>query len=434
MKAQYTSNTAQYVETLPAPAPETLDDPEEVLSILFNPRLRGPLYPYYSRLRELDPVYRTHNEALCRGQPCWVLTSYRSGYEAFTHRQMTSDSRTLQAYDSGEGGKQWMAMMKRVLLFLEQTDHVRVRKMVATTFMRRKVEEFRPFVVETIEHLLARMEERGHADIVSDFANPLPITMIFRIFGMPIEDLHLIETWMSDFARRGELGKVSPEVERGGEAAARGFTDYFLSHVADRRKHPRDDVITTFVQARDDEGKGLTDEELVAMCVLIFMAGHESTSNMIAFNTLSLLRNPDQLDLLKRQPALIEDGIDELIRYDASVHVAQRVGINDVTLCGREVPAGEPCLIMQGAANHDPEQYDSPERLDLTREKVQHLVFGLGSHSCLGNQLAKLELRLAIPALVDRFPGIRLAVPFSEVKSCNTGLLLRHLRDLPVAW
>jgi len=164
------------------------------------------------------------------------------------------------------------------------------------------------------------------------------------------------------------------------------------------------------------------------------MAGHESTSNMIAFNVFSLLRNPEQLTLLQQQPSLIQDGIDELIRYDASVHVAQRVGLEDVVVAGRAIPAGEPCLIMQGAANYDPDQYEEPERLDLMRRKVQHLVFGLGSHSCLGNQLAKMELRMAIPALVTRFPGIRLSVPESDVRSRNTGLLLRHLKDLPVTW
>ncbi|AZI35415.1 putative cytochrome P450 [Caenibius tardaugens NBRC 16725] len=434
MTGQYGATTAQYVTSLPAPAAETLTDPEEVLSILLEPTLRGNLYPYYNRLRELDPVYRTHHPALHGGRPCWVLTSYRAGYEAFTHRLMTSDSRTVQAYDTGENGQRFLGIMRRVLLFLEPVDHARVRKMVATTFMRRKVEEFRPYIAETIEYLLSRMEERGQADIVSDYANPLPITMIFRIFGMPLEDLPLIESWMKNFARRGELGRISPEVERGGEEASKGFTEYFRKHITDRRKNPRDDVITTFVQARDADGKALTDDELIAMCVLIFMAGHESTSNMIAFNTFSLLRNRDQLRLLQRQPELIEDGIDELIRYDASVHVAQRVGLEDVTVDGRDIPAGEPCVIMQGAANHDPAQYDTPERLDLTRTKVQHLVFGLGSHSCLGNQLAKLELRMAIPALIERFPDIQLAVPESEVRSCNTGLLLRHLKDLPVTW
>ncbi len=434
MNHQYRSSTAHYVESVPAPAAETLHDPEEVLSILFDPIRRGPLYPYYNRLRELDPVYNTRHEALHGGRPCWVLTSYRAGYEAFTHPSMTSDGRTVMAYDSGEGGKRFLNIMKRVLLFLEPTDHARVRKMVSKTFMRRNVEEFRPFVAETIDYLLDNMEREGCADIVSDYANPLPITMIFRIFGMPLEDLPLIERWMKDFARRGELGKISPEVEHGGEEAAKGFSDYFRKQIADRRARPRDDVISTFVQARDDDGNHLTDDELIAMCVLIFMAGHESTSNMIAFNTFSLLRNPDQLRLLQGNPGIIEDGIDELIRYDASVHVAQRVGLKDVVVAGREIPAGEPCLIMQGAANHDPEQYDRPDRLDLTRGKVQHLVFGLGSHSCLGNQLAKLELRLAIPALVQRFPGIYLTVPQSDVRSCNTGLLLRHLKDLPVSW
>lgn len=433
MNAQYLSTTAQYVTTVPAPPAESLNDPEEVLSILLDPTRRGPLYPYYNRLRELDPIYRTHHPAL-GGKPSWVLTSYRAGYEAFTHPRMTSDSRTLQAYDTGSGGKEFLGILRRVLLFLEQTDHARVRKMVATTFMRRNVEEFRPYIAETIDYLLDRMEAKGQADIVSEYANPLPITMIFRIFGMPMEDLPLIEAWMHGFARRGELGKMSPEVERDGEEASKGFADYFRRHIVDRRKNPRDDVITTFVQAKDDEGKHLTDEELIAMCVLIFMAGHESTSNMIAFNVFSLLRNPDQLHLLQKQPSLIQDGIDELIRYDASVHVAQRVGLEDVIVAGRAIPAGEPCLIMQGAANYDPEQYEEPERLDLTRRKVQHLVFGLGSHSCLGNQLAKMELRMAIPALIQRFPGIRLAVPESDVRSRNTGLLLRHLKDLPVTW
>lgn len=430
---QYTTSTAQYIITRPAPPAESLNDPEEVLDILLNPELRGPLYPYYARLRELDPVYRTVNPALHHGKPCWVITSYQAGYDILTHRRMTSDNRALQAYEVGDGGKKFVGMMSKFLLFLEQTDHARVRRMVANTFMRRKVEEFRPKIESTINYLLDKAEAKGSMDLVADYANPLPIMMIFLMFGMPLEDLPLLEGWMHGFARRGEVGPVPLEAMKAGEDAVTGFTEYFQKQIDDRRRNPRNDVITTFVQAEDDQGH-LTDEELIAMCVLIFMAGHESTANMLGYNMFSLLRNPDQLKLLQANPELLEDGVDELIRFDSSVHVAHRVGLEDVVINGKTIPADEPCMIVQGAANYDPDQYDHPERLDLTRGKVQHLVFGLGSHSCLGNQLAKLELRMAIPALLSRFPNIKLAVPESEVRTGNTGLLLRHLKALPVTW
>jgi cytochrome P450 len=430
---QYRTSTAQYIITQPAPPAESLNHPEEVLDILLNPERRGPLYPYYARLRELDPVYRTENLALHGGKPCWVITSYQAGYDVLTHLRMTSDNRALQAYEVAEGGKKFVSMMSRFLLFLERTDHARVRRMVANTFMRRKVEEFRPKIQSTIDYLLDKVEPAGRMDIVADYANPLPIMMIFLMFGMPLEDLSLLKGWMEGFARRGEVGPVSLEAEQAGEAAVIGFTDYFQKQIDDRRRNPRDDVITTFVQAKDEKGH-LTDEELIAMCVLIFMAGHESTANMIGYNMFSLLRNPEQLKLLQDNPELIEDGVDELIRFDSSVHVAHRVGFEDVVIQGKTIPANEPCMIVQGAANYDPAQYNHPERLDLSRGKVQHLVFGLGSHSCLGNQLAKLELRMAIPALITRFPNIRLGVPESEVRTGNTGLLLRHLKDLPVIW
>ncbi|MBW2270960.1 MAG: cytochrome P450 [Deltaproteobacteria bacterium] len=417
-----------HVASSGAPAPESLSDPAEVLDIILDPRRRGTLYPYYHRLRELDPV---HGTEVLHGCPGWVLTADADARAVLGNHDMFSDAHNVQIFDTGPGGNLFFEMMKRTLLYVDPPDHDRLRRFLGKRFTPRAVEQWRPRLQKIADELLDRAEDAGKLEVVSEFAYPYPTTLICEWLGVPKDDLPIIHDWLNDFARRGDISGVTPEVERRGEEATRGFTDYFLGHIKDRRKRPGEDLVTVLVQLEDDRGK-LTDDELVAACILLIQGGHETTANMLCLNTLSLLNNPDQLQILRDEPARISAAVDELIRYDSSVHVVQRVGTEDIQLRGKTISAGEVCLILTGATNRDPACYPDPDRLDLDRPDVHHLTFGLGRHVCLGGRLARMELEVALGSLLARFPKLQIAG--DSQPELRDGLFLRGLKSLPVTW
>jgi len=411
-----------------APAPELIDDPAEVLEIILDPRRRGTLYPYYKRLRELDPV---HGTDVLHGRPGWVLTSYEDAHGLLANRDMISDSHNVQIFDTGEGGQQFFELMKRTLLFLDPREHDRLRAFLAGFFTPRVVNGLRPRIQSVVDEILQRVEAAGSMDLVADFAFPIPTRVICEILGVSTEDLPIIYDWLNDFARRGDISGVTPEVERRGEEATLGFTDYFLRHIEERRKRPRDDFISHLVHIEDEHGK-LSDQDLVATFVLLVQAGHETTANMIGLSTLALLRNPDQRRWLQEEPDRIVTCVDELIRYDSSVHVVQRVGSTPVQVRDKTVSPGEVCVILTGATNRDAERFAEPDRLDLERENVPHLTFGLGNHVCLGAQLARAELQIALGMLFARLPDLEYSgVAEPELRD---SLFLRGLKSLELSW
>jgi cytochrome P450 len=250
------------------------------------------------------------------------------------------------------------------------------------------------------------------------------------MLGVPPEDLPRFYDWAHGFARRGDVSDVGEQRIRDGEAATEGFRGYFLDLIADRRKQPRDDLMTALVQLEDDRGP-LDDVDLVASCIILLQAGHETTADLIGLGTLGLLQHRDQLELLQREPARIEDAVEELLRWDSSVQISQRVGPQDLDLDGVHVPAGQVCVIINGAANRDPAVYPEPDRLDIGRQAGDHFSFGLGRHVCLGKSLARLEIQTAISTLVRRFPKLELD---SGTPEFRPSLFLRGLARLPLRW
>ena len=416
-------------EVASPPAPESLSDPVEILDIILDPRRRGSLYPYFARMREVDPV---HSTEVLHGRPGWVITSYPEARGVLADTDMISDSRNAEVFDTGPSGKLFFELMKRTLLYLDPPQHLRVRQFLSKHFTQRAVDRRRPTIQAIVDDLLDRAEEVGKMDVVKDFAYPVPTAVILEMLGVPREDIPIFHRWLNDFARRGDISGVTPEVERKGEESVEGFTDYFMGLIRERRKQPREDLVTMLAQPDEKRGE-LTEEELVAACVLLIQGGHETTGNMIGLSINALLRNPDQLRLLQREPERIQTGVDELIRYDSSVHVVQRVGAKELELCGKTIPAGEVCLVLIGATNRDPAGFENPDRLDLTREKVQHLSFGLGNNVCLGAHLARAELRSAVGSAISRFPTLRLA-DGEEGPVYRDSLFLRGLKHLNVTW
>ena len=407
------------------PEPASLCEGVEIFDVILDPRRRGELYPYLNRLREVEPLHRT--EAL-HGRPAWMVTRFADALEVLSNKALVSDARNAEIFDSGPDGALFYAMAKRLLLYIDPVDHDRIRELLARHFTPRAVSKYRPLMQKVVDDLLAEVQGREEIDLVADLALSLPTAVICKILGVPAEDLPVFHAWLYDFARRGDVSGITPEVEARGEASVVGFTDYFERLIAERRARPRDDLMTVLVETRGERGT-LSDDELVALCILMIQAGHETTADMIALGMLALLRQPDQLALLREQPNCLRNAIEEMLRYDGSNQLVQRVSYEDFELAGTRIRAGEVCSILTGAAGRDPERYENPDRLDIERRDIQHFGFGYGSHICLGGSLARYELEAMLGSLIARFPGLELA---QEEIRYRDSLVLRGLVDLRV--
>lgn len=405
------------------PEPSSFADPAALFDAILDPRRRGDFYPYLNRLREIAPMHRT---SALHGRPAWLISSFAGALEVLSNKSLISDERNAEIFDTGPGGQVFYAMARRLLLYTNPADHDRIRAVLARYFTPRAVARYTPLMQSVVDGLLDRAAEMGRVDLVSDLAYSLPTAIICDILGLPREDLPVFHTWLNDFARRGDVSGITPEVERRGEEATIGFTDYFTRQIADRRRKPRDDLMTTLVEAEDENGR-LSDDELVALCILMIQAGHETTADMIGLGMLTLLRNPDQLALIREDPTRLGNAIEELLRYDSSNQLVQRVSHEDFQLGGVKVRAGEVCSILTGAAGRDPARFDEPDRVDVRRRDIQHFAFGHGSHVCLGSALARNELSAMLGSLIARFPAMELAEDRIEYRD---SLVLRGLKSL----
>lgn len=405
----------------------SIDDPEEVFSRILNPGQRGALYPLYHRLRELAPAHPT---AALNNERAVVLTSYALVERVLRDPQMVSDQRNVEIFDVGPAGRQFYEMMKRLLLYRDPPDHDRIRDLLSRAFTPRAIEAKRARVQGLADSLLDQASEGGVMDLVADVAYPLPVVVICEMLGVPPDDLDRFYRWAHGFARRGDVSDVSDARIEEGERATEGFRDYFLELIAERRRQPRDDLMTRLIALEDEQGP-LDDEDLVASCIILLQAGHETTADLIGLGTLGLLQQRDQLERLQREPALVEAAVEEMIRWDTSVQISQRVGPETLDLGGVEVPGGQVCVIINGAANRDPAVFDQPDRLDVGRRAKAHFGFGMGRHFCLGSSLARLEIQTVISSLLRRFPNLELDAAEPVFRP---SLFLRGLAALPLRW
>lgn len=408
------------------PEPSELTTPEQAFAVILDPTQRAELYPYLRRLQELEPRHRS--DAL-HGHPAWILTAHSDAVAVLANRALVSDERNAAIFDTGPTGRGFFELMKRTLLYMDPAEHDRIRAMLARHFTPRAIATYTPLMQEVVDGLLDRAADAGKFDLVKDLAIALPTAVICRILGVPGDDLPVFHQWLSDFARRGDVSGITPEVIAAGEAATTGFTDYFRDLIAQRRARPRQDLMTILVGCEDERGC-LTDDQLVALCILMIQAGHETTADMIGLGMLALLRHPDQLELLREEPSLIQNAVEELLRYDGSNQLVQRVSNEDFDLGDTRVRAGEVCAILTGAAGRDPIRFEDPDRLDVRRREIVHFGFGGGSHICLGASLARSELQIMLGGLISRFPNVRVAEGPLEYRD---SLVLRGLKSLPLS-
>ncbi len=391
--------------------------------------LRDP-HPWYDLMRSEHPVARTINDD---GYEMW----HCFGYADVTAMLRSSEVHTTSFPDDftasilGEPDSPLHALARifsSVMLVKDDADHGRLRGLVSKAFTPRMVEALRPRIVTLVGELLAEPLRRGEMDLLGDFAAPLPIIVIAEMLGLPPKDRRRLKDWSDRMAPVLD-GSIR---ERGlfeAAAAASELAAYLEGHFAARRMVPRDDLISALVAAHE-AGDRLSDDELLATAVLIMGAGHETTTNLIGNGMLALLRHPDQLELLRREPERARNAVDELLRFDSPVQITSRHPRVDMIIGGRLVPAELEVGLYLGAANHDPDVFPDPHVLDIGRpEAARHLAFGFGPHFCLGASLARLEGEIAIGALVERLPKVEVAE--SQLR-WREGAVLRGLERLPI--
>jgi len=398
---------------------------------LFDPLapefIRDP-YPHYDRLRRTDPVHITpHGMYLAsrHAEASLVLRDKRFGKD-FVERSKRRYGPRIMEEPVFRSMSHWMLQQ-------DPPDHTRLRGLVVKAFTARRVEDMRPRIQEVVDQTIDRVAGRGHMDLIEDFAFRLPVTIICDMLGIPEEYREAFYTGSRDGGRILDPVPLTPAEIAQGNAANLMAQMYFQQLFELRRKNPGDDLTTQLVQA-EENGSKLSNEELTANIILLFGAGHETTVNLIGNGLLALHRNPDQLALLKANPALITNAIEEFLRYDSSVQLTGRVALEDIDdLGGKKIPKGDTVLCLLGSANRDPAVYpDRPDRLDITRPNVRPLSFGGGIHFCLGAQLARIEAEVAITTLLRRLPDLRL--DDVDNPEWRPTFVLRGLKRLPAGW
>ena len=346
-------------------------------------------YPNYAKIRLKDPVHRM------RLLDAWLLTRYEDVDSVLRdHRRFSNAERSLN--DAG----------RVTLLDLDPPDHTRLRSLVSRAFTPRSVANLESRARKITEELLDAVGDTDRFDLIQALAFPLPVIVIAEMIGVPPEDREQIKVWSNDIALSVEPVLTDEQVDMVNRATEELY-EYFDGIIALRRRDPLNDLISALIAA-EDEGDRLTHDEVLATLLLLLVAGNETTRNLIGNGTLALLRNPEQLQLLRDNPDLMDTAIAEFLRYDSPVQLDGRFVEEDLEIGGKRIRAGQRVISALGAANHDPEVFTNPESLDITRKEKSHISFGRGIHHCLGAPLAMLEGRIAFTCMLNRFSSIRL--------------------------
>jgi cytochrome P450 len=400
------------------------DAPADLIFNPWLPEIHANPYPVYRRLQAEDPVHQPFPGV-------WILSRHRDVAALLRHPDVSSDRRNSPVYEEfikalpvepDEGA------LTPSMLFLDPPDHDRLRRLANKAFTPRAVERLVPRIHEVVADLLDRAAEMGEFDVVADLAYPLPVTVISEMLGVPEADRGALRRWSLDLIYTLDP-MLSVETLARAQLAGAEFRAYLRELIADRRTHLGDDLLSGLIQA-EDEGRQLSPQELVATCVLLLVAGHETTSSFIGNGMLALLRNPDQYRRLHADPGLVRSAGEELLRYDSPVQLTGRLVIRDTEIAGQRIEAGQDVVALMGAANRDPSVFERPDALDLGRADNRHLAFGGGIHFCLGAPLARVEGGTAIASLVGRFGSLQLATDLPVWRDTVT---LRALSSLPVA-
>jgi cytochrome P450 len=403
----------------------------ELDALLAAPDLIDDPYPTYKRLREEAPVFwsDTFNG--------WVITRYDDVVKTFMDAaRFRNGGRFEPVFDAlpAELHDEFAAMRNHFqhgVISADPPAHTRLRTLLHKAFTPRAVNAMREVAQRLVDARLDAVAPNGEMDVLRDLANPLPVAVIAQMMGVPAGDAGLLKGWSDDTMRFQAGGRATPDVMRISKRALFEFRAYLQALFAQRRAEPRDDLITALVMA-EEHGDRLSEEELLATCVTLLVAGHETTTNLITNGLLALLNHPDQLAMLRASPGLMATAIEECLRYDTSLQRNRRIVADDFEFGGQPMRKGQFVMQVIGAANRDPEVFAEPDCFDITRAPNPHIAFGRGIHFCLGAPLARIEAPIAINALIQRFPNLRLATDRLEWRREQGAL--RSLRALPVRW
>jgi cytochrome P450 len=388
----------------------------------FGPAERLELHPRYGELRRTEPLARI---TMPYGGEAWLVTRYED------IRTVLSDPRFSRAATVGNDVPRLTpGIGEDNILAMDPPEHSRLRRLVATGFTVRRVEQLRPRVQAMVDELLDEMIASGApADMAEGLAWPLPVRVICELLGVPLADRDKFRTWVGLTLALGN--ETTPEAMA--DAADR-LQKYMSGLIARRRAEPADDLIGALVAARDD-GDKLSEQEMITLAITLLAAGHETTANQLGCHIYTLLAQPDYWRRLVADPELVPSAVEELLRF-TPLGVSgddARIATEDIEVGGHIVRAGEAVIANPAAGNRDPLVFDRPDEIDLARKHNPHIAFGHGVHHCLGAPLARLELQVALGTLVRRLPGLRLAIPADEVP-WRTDRLVRGVSALPVRW
>jgi len=390
-----------------------------------DPAVLADPFPLYRRMQDEDPA---HWSAQLRA---WVLTRYDDIKAACLDLTLSSDRLTPFFAASPEASRMaaLQACLTRWMVFRDPPDHTRLRRLAAKVFNVRSINALKPGIEATTQWLLDRIGERERFDFVAEFASPLPVLVIMDMLGVPRDEMARLKGLSDEMALFiGSAREARGKYDRA-ERATLEMMEFFRSLVAARRAKPAADLLSALVHL-DDEGERLSEDELVATCVLLLFAGHETTAHHIANGLQALLRFPGELERLRKDPSLAPAAVEELLRYDGQIGAQVRIVQGERELHGRKLKDGDRVFLMMNAANRDPRAFPEPDRVDLGRHGVPHLTFGFGAHICLGFPLARLEGQVALPAVLARWKRISLAndAPLQWIDS----MVLRGVHSLPV--
>ncbi|GCF08493.1 cytochrome P450 family protein [Dictyobacter arantiisoli] len=388
---------------------------------------------FYTRLREQGPLI-PFNSPLAPGVS-WIVTTYDDGIALLKDprfikdiQKVSSPSEGQNTVDEGASVLPRFITWRRDMLTVDPPDHTRLRGLVSKAFTPRMIEQLRPRIQQIADELLEGVEAQGKMDLITDFAFPLPITVISEMLGIPIADRAQFRSWTQTIVN----APIGPQMEDK-LAALEEFVQYIKTFLAEKRAHPGSDLISGLVQA-EESGDTLSETELISTIFLLIVAGHETTVNLIGNGMLALLEHPEQMRLLRADATLLAGAIEELLRYTAPVSLSSpRWASSDISIHGQVIRKGEMVFVSLIGADTDPQQFSDPAVLNILRQEHQHVAFGKGIHYCLGAPLARLEGQIAIGTLLQRLPNLRKASSAAQL-TWTQNPILRGLTSLPITF
>jgi cytochrome P450 len=401
-------------------------DPSLSLYQLLDPEVLANPYPLFQKLREADPV---HWDSFLHA---WVVTRYEDVVNVMLRcsADRTPTPQQLEAMGMVAELQPIAQVMVKQMLFMDAPAHTRLRALCASAFTTARVAALKRRIQEIADQLIDRVIDAGRLDVIADFANPLPAIVTAELFGVPVEDHRDLKDWSTDFAEMLGNFQHNPDRARRVLSSTEKLLTYFQRAIRDQERNPRPGLVNSLMNAEVD-GSRLTEEEIVANLIVTMVGGQETTTNLIGNGLVSLLRNPDQLQQLQDDSAILPSAVEELLRYESPSQHTARLAPEDMLLGGKQIQKRQAVIAVFAAANRDPERFPDPDKLDLRRADNRHLAFAWGAHYCFGAPLARMEGQIAFETMLRRLPGIQLE-PQELMWRENLGL--RGLKSLFVTF